>query len=111
MNKLEQWPHHSALQSDIKTLVKLALSEDIATGDISAALIPAQQIAQAQIITKEDCVFCGKAWAEAVFTAVDKTIEGNGKVYFGAPVMEARQKWKEMAYIRKLPEIIEKLGL
>jgi UDP-3-O-[3-hydroxymyristoyl] glucosamine N-acyltransferase len=44
-------------------------------------------------------------------SAVDKTLEGNGKVYFGAPAIEARQKWKEMAYIRKLPIIVEKLGV
>jgi len=32
-----------------------------------------------------------------------------GKVYFGSPAVEARDKFKEMAYIRKLPEIVNKL--
>ena len=32
-----------------------------------------------------------------------------GKAYFGSPASEARDKFKEMAYIRKIPEILEKL--
>lgn len=64
----------------------------------------------ANVSINKDIVIKSGATILAI-SAVDKTIEGNGKVYFGAPVMEARQKWKEMAYIRKLPEIIEKLGL
>ncbi len=31
------------------------------------------------------------------------------KTYFGSPAVEAREKFKEMAYIRKIPEIIQKL--
>lgn len=31
------------------------------------------------------------------------------KTYFGSPAEEARNKFKEMAYIKKIPEIIEKL--
>ncbi|OUS02927.1 UDP-3-O-(3-hydroxymyristoyl)glucosamine N-acyltransferase [Flavobacteriales bacterium 33_180_T64] len=31
------------------------------------------------------------------------------KTYFGSPAFEAREKFKEMAYIRKIPELIEKL--
>jgi len=31
------------------------------------------------------------------------------KAYFGSPALEARDKFKEMAYIRKIPEIIQKL--
>lgn len=35
------------------------------------------------------------------------TIEN--KTYFGSPAMEARDKFKEMAYLKKLPDIIDKL--
>lgn len=31
------------------------------------------------------------------------------KTYFGSPAVEARERFKEMAYIRKLPEIIKKM--
>lgn len=41
-------------------------------------------------------------------SGVSKSLEG-GKTYFGAPAEEARQKWKEMAMIRRLPAIIDKL--
>jgi UDP-3-O-[3-hydroxymyristoyl] glucosamine N-acyltransferase len=44
-------------------------------------------------------------------SAVDKTLEGNGKVYFGAPAEDVRKKWREMAAIKRLPEIIKKLDL
>ena len=37
-------------------------------------------------------------------TAVDKSIEGNGKEYFGIPAREARIAWKEMAIIRRMAE-------
>ena len=39
---------------------------------------------------------------------VSKSLEGN-KVYFGTPAGEAREKYKELANIRSLPKIIEKL--
>lgn len=41
-------------------------------------------------------------------SAVNDNLEG-GKVYFGAPAIEARKKWKEMAILKKLPEIYDKL--
>lgn len=39
---------------------------------------------------------------------VSKSLEGN-KVYFGTPAAEARDKYKELAMIRSIPKIIEKL--
>ena len=41
-------------------------------------------------------------------TGVTKSIEG-GKTYFGTPIEEARTKLKELAFVRKLPEIIQEL--
>ncbi|WP_069675522.1 UDP-3-O-(3-hydroxymyristoyl)glucosamine N-acyltransferase [Formosa sp. Hel1_33_131] len=41
-------------------------------------------------------------------TGVSKSIEG-GKTYFGTPIEEARTKLKELALLRKLPEIIQEL--
>ncbi|WP_191859606.1 UDP-3-O-(3-hydroxymyristoyl)glucosamine N-acyltransferase [Hanstruepera ponticola] len=32
-----------------------------------------------------------------------------GKTYFGSPAMDAREKFKEMAYIKQIPEILKKL--
>jgi UDP-3-O-[3-hydroxymyristoyl] glucosamine N-acyltransferase len=51
----------------------------------------------------------GKGAVVLAVSAVDKDMEG-GKTYFGAPAVEVRQKWKEMAMMRKLPEMFEKLN-
>lgn len=41
-------------------------------------------------------------------SGISKSIEG-GKTYFGSPVQEAREKMRELALVKKLPEIFEKL--
>jgi UDP-3-O-[3-hydroxymyristoyl] glucosamine N-acyltransferase len=42
-------------------------------------------------------------------TGVTKSIEG-GKTYFGTPVEESREKLKQLANLKKLPEILNKLN-
>ncbi|WP_323815320.1 carboxylating nicotinate-nucleotide diphosphorylase [Cellvibrio sp. NN19] len=63
------------LSDDITKNVALALAEDIGTGDITAQLIPADQTAEARIITREDCIFCGQAWVEEIFKQLDASVE------------------------------------
>ena len=49
--------------------------------------------------------------AKAVVQAqsgISKSLEG-GKVYFGYPAEEARRTLRELASIRKLPEILDQL--
>src|SRR5690554_352640 len=84
-------PNHIAdriphLNRDIVTSVLHALNEDIGTGDITAQLIPADQVAQASVITREDCVFCGQAWVEEVFRQIDPFVRINWHVKDGEPV-------------------------
>ncbi|MGI2173891.1 carboxylating nicotinate-nucleotide diphosphorylase [Shewanella ulleungensis] len=66
------------LENDIRHAVKTALDEDLGhsahntiddmlTADITAQLIPADKHVSGSLITREDGVFCGKAWAEQVF--------------------------------------------
>ena len=38
-------------------------------------------------------------------SGVDKSLEG-GKKYWGVPAEEARKKWRELAYLKKLPDFI-----
>ena len=64
-------PH---LPQRIRDNVTAALMEDIGSGDITAQLIPANQQAKATIITREDCVFCGKDWVTEVFAQLDKSV-------------------------------------
>ncbi|MEY4590656.1 MAG: nicotinate-nucleotide pyrophosphorylase [Pseudomonadota bacterium] len=51
----------------IPPLVACALTEDIGSGDISAELIPAERMATAYVITREDCIMCGQAYFNEVF--------------------------------------------
>lgn len=62
------------LATSIAENVKSALTEDIGSGDITAHLIPENQIAKAIVITREDCVFCGKDWVNEVFTQLDSSV-------------------------------------
>lgn len=50
------------------------LAEDIGSGDITAAIIPATMNAEAEVITREDMVLCGQAWFDAVFKSLDAGI-------------------------------------
>lgn len=50
----------------------------------------------------------GKKAVVLAQTGVSKSLEG-GKNYFGSPVEEAREKLKQMAYIKQIPEILKKL--
>jgi len=50
----------------------------------------------------------GKGAIILATSAVDKSLEG-GKTYFGVPAEEARKKWREMASVRQLPDLIAKM--
>jgi nicotinate-nucleotide pyrophosphorylase (carboxylating) len=63
------------LRDDITKIVAVALAEDIGEGDITAKLIPAGEQAEARIITREDCIFCGQAWVEEIFQQLDPAVE------------------------------------
>lgn len=54
-------------------------------------------------------IVIGKGAIVLAMSGVDKSIEGNGKVYFGAPADDARKKWREMAALRQLPDLLKTL--
>ena len=41
-------------------------------------------------------------------TGVTKSVEG-GKTYFGTPIEESREKLKQLAYIKRIPELLNKI--
>lgn len=51
--------------------VARALEEDVGSGDLTAQLIPASQIARARVITREPAVIAGRPWFDACFRALD----------------------------------------
>lgn len=82
-------------------------------------LIAAQVGIAGCVVVEDEVTFWGQAGttsaitigAKAVIQAqsgVSKSLEG-GKVYFGYPAEEVREKLKQMAYIKRIPEILEKL--
>jgi len=67
------------LQQEIRRAVSTALAEDlggqsVAEGDITANLIAAETQAKAKVISREQAVFCGKAWVDEVFHQLGDTV-------------------------------------
>jgi nicotinate-nucleotide pyrophosphorylase (carboxylating) len=63
-----------AFKAAIADDVRRALAEDLGTGDVTAALLPAEVSSAATVITREDAVLCGTAWFDAVFAQLDPTV-------------------------------------
>ena len=72
-----------SLQAGIKTQVSAALIEDIGSGDLTAALIPAERQGRANVITREDMVICGQPWVDAVFRHVDPKVRMDWRLQEG----------------------------
>ena len=62
-------------QNDIDPIVKLALDEDIGSGDITAGLVDSNEQASATVITREAGVLCGTQFVDAVFASVDHDVK------------------------------------
>lgn len=59
----------------IESQVKLALMEDIGKNDLTAALIPPEQTAEATLVSRQTAVFCGSAWLDAVFSQLSEACQ------------------------------------
>jgi nicotinate-nucleotide pyrophosphorylase (carboxylating) len=75
------------LTAEIEANVRRALSEDVGSGDITAQLIPAERLAKATVITREDCVVAGTAWVDAVFRQLDPRVAVHWQVQDGDRAM------------------------
>lgn len=71
---------------EIRRSVADSLREDVGSGDITAQLIPADQISTAKVITREFCIFCGQAWVAEVFRQLDPAVTIEWHVKDGDPV-------------------------
>ncbi|MCK5079679.1 MAG: UDP-3-O-(3-hydroxymyristoyl)glucosamine N-acyltransferase [Bacteroidales bacterium] len=61
----------------------------------------------ASVLIDKDLVI-GEGAVMLATAGTTKSLEG-GKVYYGAPAIEVRKAWQQMALIKKLPEIWEKV--
>jgi len=63
------------LQQYIGDDIKLALAEDVGSGDISAMLIDESQQLNMQLLVREDAVLCGTGWFDEAFRQCANTTE------------------------------------
>ncbi len=74
------------IPADLSLSVQQALAEDIGSGDLTAALIPAATQLRAQILSREAGILCGQGYAETTFAALSSTIQMHWQIAEGASV-------------------------
>ena len=75
-----------ALPADLADQVGAALREDIGSGDVTAALVPAAQQVRGRVITREPAVLCGAAWVTETFRQLDPAVRLTWHVADGAAI-------------------------
>ncbi|HTV97923.1 MAG TPA: carboxylating nicotinate-nucleotide diphosphorylase [Steroidobacteraceae bacterium] len=78
------------IPADLAQQVERALAEDIGSGDLTAALVPASANGWAAVITRESAIICGIPYVDATFAKIDARTRIHWKIAEGAPV-EANQ--------------------
>ena len=73
-------------QNHITNSVKLALDEDIGSGDVSCDFIAATSTNSATVITREPAIICGIDWFNETFNQLDDRIQINWLVKDGDSV-------------------------
>ncbi|ACT49859.1 carboxylating nicotinate-nucleotide diphosphorylase [Methylovorus glucosotrophus] len=74
------------LQSAIQRNIEAAIAEDIASGDLTASLVPADQHAHATLISREPAILCGIPWVEACFARLAPQARLQWQISEGAEV-------------------------
>jgi len=72
--------------ADLPQQVARALAEDVGSGDLTAALIPADRIGRATVITRERAIVCGLPYVEASFHGVEPQVRLEWRVAEGDSV-------------------------
>jgi len=70
----------------IQQQVALALAEDIGSGDVTAALLPETEQANARVICRQHAVIAGRAWFDEVFQQLDTAVQIHWQVKDGEQV-------------------------
>jgi nicotinate-nucleotide pyrophosphorylase (carboxylating) len=71
---------------DLVDQVARALAEDVGSGDLTAALVPADRQGRATVITREAAVLCGRPWFDEVFRQVNPAVQVSWDADEGAAV-------------------------
>jgi len=72
--------------ADLPQQVARALAEDVGSGDLTAALIPADRIGRATVITRERAIVCGLPYVEASFHGIEPQVRLEWRVAEGDSV-------------------------
>ncbi len=59
---------------DVAAAVRVALEEDIGSGDVTAGLVSPEATVSASVICREPAVLCGSPWFDEVFRQLDRGI-------------------------------------
>jgi nicotinate-nucleotide pyrophosphorylase (carboxylating) len=78
------------LPADLAAQVEAALREDVGSGDVTAALVPAAQQVRGATVAREDGILCGRAWAEETFRRLDARVRLDWHADDGAPLEPAQ---------------------
>jgi len=74
------------LPRDLAEQVDRALREDIGSGDVTAALVPAAQRVRGTLVTREGAVLAGRPWVEATFRHLDPHVQLTWHANDGEPI-------------------------
>ena len=95
------------LADDIKASVESALKEDLGgkvdlSLDVTAQLIPDDHVNEATVITRENGVFCGKAWVEEVYRQLGGRVEITWFVNDGDEIKENQELFHLKGHARTM---------
>lgn len=70
MDTLSRFPVPPSVESDVAR----ALREDVGDGDVTARLVPEDELVRGEVVTREDAVLCGTPWVAETFRQLDARI-------------------------------------
>ncbi len=90
------------IPDSVAASVRVALAEDIGSGDLTAALIPVDTEAEAWVISREEALICGRPWVDEVFRQLDSRVELQWQVGEGERVVAGQRLFRATGTARAL---------
>lgn len=72
----------------ISEQVRLALQEDVGSGDVTANLIDVQQVSAAKVLAREAGILCGRNWFDETFRQVEPEIRIDWQLDEGSSISD-----------------------
>jgi len=84
-------PFDAALVAAFEANIRIALEEDVGTGDLTGKLVPEHEMVSARVVVREAAILCGAPWFEGVMTQLDARIQIHWR-YAEGDLMEANSE-------------------